>query len=46
VEGCGLDLGSAKLYYCCHNVYLMHIKTPIIIIIAGIEQCFCQQCGR
>jgi hypothetical protein len=45
VEGCGVDLTSAKPYYCRHKVCSMHSKTPLVVV-AGIEQRFCQQCSR
>jgi hypothetical protein len=45
VEGCGVDLSSAKPYYCRHKVCSMHSKTPLVVV-AGIEQRFCQQCSR
>ncbi|CAN6823204.1 unnamed protein product [Brassica oleracea] len=45
VEGCGMDLTNAKGYYTRHRVCGMHSKTPKVIV-AGIEQRFCQQCSR
>ncbi|KAL1206923.1 Squamosa promoter-binding-like protein 9 [Cardamine amara subsp. amara] len=45
VEGCGVDLTNAKGYYSRHRVCGMHSKTPKVIV-AGIEQRFCQQCSR
>ncbi|XP_062199852.1 squamosa promoter-binding-like protein 17 [Phragmites australis] len=45
VEGCGLDLSGAKAYYCRHKVCSMHSKAPRVVV-AGIEQRFCQQCSR
>ncbi|KAK8955283.1 Squamosa promoter-binding-like protein 12 [Platanthera guangdongensis] len=45
VEGCNLDLTGAKAYYCRHKVCGMHSKSPKVIV-AGIEQRFCQQCSR
>ena len=45
VEGCGVDLTNAKGYYLRHRVCGMHSKTPRVIV-AGIEQRFCQQCSR
>lgn len=45
VEGCGMDLTNAKGYYSRHRVCGMHSKTPKVIV-AGIEQRFCQQCSR
>lgn len=45
VEGCGVDLSGAKTYYCRHKVCSMHSKAPLVVV-AGIEQRFCQQCSR
>lgn len=45
VEGCSLDLKGAKTYYCRHKVCGMHSKSPKVIV-AGLEQRFCQQCSR
>ncbi|XP_021770402.1 squamosa promoter-binding-like protein 17 [Chenopodium quinoa] len=45
VEGCNTDLSDAKTYYSRHKVCGMHSKSPIVIV-AGIEQRFCQQCSR
>ncbi|XP_020592837.1 squamosa promoter-binding-like protein 14 isoform X2 [Phalaenopsis equestris] len=45
VEGCNLDLKGAKSYYCRHKVCGMHSKSPKVIV-AGLEQRFCQQCSR
>jgi hypothetical protein len=45
VEGCGVDLSGAKAYHCRHKVCSMHTKTPRVVV-AGIEQRFCQQCSR
>ncbi|XP_020582999.1 squamosa promoter-binding-like protein 17 [Phalaenopsis equestris] len=45
VEGCNLDLTGAKAYYCRHKVCGMHSKSPRVIV-AGLEQRFCQQCSR
>lgn len=45
VEGCKVDLSDAKSYYCRHKVCGMHSKYPKVIV-AGIEQRFCQQCSR
>ncbi|TVU10019.1 hypothetical protein EJB05_43534, partial [Eragrostis curvula] len=45
VEGCGVDLSGAKPYYCRHKVCSMHSKAPLVVV-AGIEQRFCQQCSR
>ncbi|KAG2683334.1 hypothetical protein I3760_10G027600 [Carya illinoinensis] len=45
VEGCKVDLSDAKAYYSRHKVCSMHSKSPKVIV-AGIEQRFCQQCSR
>ncbi|MQM07956.1 hypothetical protein Taro_040813 [Colocasia esculenta] len=45
VEGCRVDLTGAKAYYCRHKVCGVHSKSPKVIV-AGLEQRFCQQCSR
>ncbi|XP_008787304.2 squamosa promoter-binding-like protein 17 [Phoenix dactylifera] len=45
VEGCKVDLTGAKAYYRRHKVCGMHSKFPKVIV-AGLEQRFCQQCSR
>ncbi|KAL6507692.1 hypothetical protein OROGR_023887 [Orobanche gracilis] len=45
VEGCNLDLKSAKDYHRRHRVCENHSKTPKVIV-AGMERRFCQQCSR
>jgi len=45
VEGCGLDLSSAKDYHRKHRVCEAHSKSPKVLI-AGLERRFCQQCSR
>ncbi|KAE8713161.1 Squamosa promoter-binding-like protein 17 [Hibiscus syriacus] len=45
VEGCKVDLSDAKAYYSRHKVCSMHSKAPKVIV-AGLEQRFCQQCSR
>ncbi|WOL13968.1 squamosa promoter-binding-like protein 14 isoform X2 [Canna indica] len=45
VEGCKADLTGAKAYYYRHKVCGMHSKAPKVIV-AGLEQRFCQQCSR
>lgn len=45
VEGCKTDLTGSKAYYCRHKVCGMHSKSPKVIV-AGMEQRFCQQCSR
>ncbi|RRT71141.1 hypothetical protein B296_00019532 [Ensete ventricosum] len=45
VDGCHVDLTGAKTYYCRHKVCGMHSKAPKVMV-AGLEQRFCQQCSR
>lgn len=45
VDGCGLDLSSAKDYHRKHRVCESHSKSPKVVI-AGLERRFCQQCSR
>nr|DAD38706.1 TPA_asm: hypothetical protein HUJ06_013028 [Nelumbo nucifera] len=45
VEGCNLDLTSAKDYHRRHRVCESHSKSPKVIV-AGLERRFCQQCSR
>ncbi|RHN42485.1 putative transcription factor SBP family [Medicago truncatula] len=45
VEGCGLDLSSAKHYYRKRRVCVDHSKSPMVVI-DGLERRFCQQCSR
>ncbi|CAA6671203.1 unnamed protein product [Spirodela intermedia] len=45
VEGCDLDLTSAKNYHRKHRVCESHSKCPKVIV-AGRECRFCQQCSR
>ncbi|KAK6945363.1 SBP domain [Dillenia turbinata] len=45
VEGCRLDLSDEKAYYSRHKVCGTHSKSSKVIV-AGIEQRFCQQCSR
>ncbi|KAL3751912.1 hypothetical protein ACJRO7_012699 [Eucalyptus globulus] len=45
VEGCNLDLSSAKDYHRKHRVCESHSKCPKVIV-SGIERRFCQQCSR
>eukprot|EP00258_Populus_trichocarpa_P037840 XP_024453859.1 squamosa promoter-binding-like protein 2 isoform X2 [Populus trichocarpa] len=45
VEGCNLDLSSAKDYHRKHRVCESHSKCPKVIV-AGLERRFCQQCSR
>jgi len=45
VQGCNVDLTGAKAYYSRHKVCAMHSKSPTVIV-ASLEQRFCQQCSR
>ncbi|XP_045821316.1 squamosa promoter-binding-like protein 2 isoform X1 [Trifolium pratense] len=45
VEGCGLDLSSAKKYHRSHNICEIHSKSRMVVV-AGLERRFCQQCSR
>ncbi|CAL9151663.1 unnamed protein product [Musa hybrid cultivar] len=45
VEGCSVDLTGAKAYHCRHKVCGVHSKSPKVLV-AGMEQRFCQQCSR
>ncbi|GFY99961.1 squamosa promoter binding protein-like 10 [Actinidia rufa] len=45
VEGCNLDLSSAKEYHRKHRVCESHSKCPKVVV-AGVERRFCQQCSR
>uniref|UniRef100_A0A0A8Z3R4 SBP-type domain-containing protein n=1 Tax=Arundo donax TaxID=35708 RepID=A0A0A8Z3R4_ARUDO len=45
VEGCGIDLSSAKDYHRKHKVCEAHSKAPKVVV-AGVERRFCQQCSR
>lgn len=45
VEGCNLDLSSAKDYHRKHRVCENHSKSPMVVI-NGLERRFCQQCSR
>lgn len=45
VEGCNLDLSSAKDYHRKHRICESHSKSPRVIV-GGVERRFCQQCSR
>ncbi|KAI7747067.1 hypothetical protein M8C21_002503 [Ambrosia artemisiifolia] len=45
VEGCNLDLTSAKDYHRRHRICATHSKSPKVVV-AGMERRFCQQCSR
>jgi hypothetical protein len=45
VEGCKVDLSSAKDYNRKHKVCVAHSKAPKVVV-AGLERRFCQQCSR
>ncbi|XP_074303321.1 squamosa promoter-binding-like protein 2 isoform X2 [Silene latifolia] len=45
VEGCNVNLSSAKEYHKKHRVCESHAKCPLVVI-NGHERRFCQQCSR
>nr|KAJ0216186.1 hypothetical protein LSAT_V11C300113360 [Lactuca sativa] len=45
VEGCNLDLSSAKEYHRKHRVCENHSKS-LKVVVSGLERRFCQQCSR
>ncbi|KAG0475086.1 hypothetical protein HPP92_014772 [Vanilla planifolia] len=45
VEGCNIDLATAKDYHRKHRVCECHSKSPKVIV-AGHDRRFCQQCSR
>ncbi|CAF2045265.1 hypothetical protein HID58_034709 [Brassica napus] len=45
VDGCDLDLSSAKDYHRKHRVCETHSKCPKVTV-SGVERRFCQQCSR
>ncbi|KAL6186327.1 hypothetical protein ACLB2K_042447 [Fragaria x ananassa] len=45
VEGCNIDLSSAKDYHRKHRICANHSKSPKVIV-NGVERRFCQQCSR
>lgn len=45
VEGCNLDLSSAKEYHRKHRVCETHSKAPKVVV-GTLERRFCQQCSR
>ncbi|KAH1040648.1 hypothetical protein J1N35_042391 [Gossypium stocksii] len=45
VEGCNLDLSSARDYHRKHKVCENHSRSPKVIV-SGLERRFCQQCSR
>ncbi|KAE8690852.1 hypothetical protein F3Y22_tig00110893pilonHSYRG00630 [Hibiscus syriacus] len=45
VEGCNLDLSSAKDYHRKHRICESHSKSPKVIV-RGLELRFCQQCSK
>ncbi|KAK9052690.1 hypothetical protein SSX86_029320 [Deinandra increscens subsp. villosa] len=45
IEGCDLDLSSAKEYHKKHRVCENHSKS-LKVVVAGLERRFCQQCSR
>ncbi|CAH8349627.1 unnamed protein product [Eruca vesicaria subsp. sativa] len=45
IDGCELDLSSAKDYHRKHRVCENHSKSPKVTV-GGLERRFCQQCSR
>ncbi|VFQ60947.1 unnamed protein product [Cuscuta campestris] len=45
VDGCNLDLSSAKSYHQKHRVCNNHSKSPCVLV-NGLQLRFCQQCSR
>ncbi|KAG2318863.1 hypothetical protein Bca4012_054934 [Brassica carinata] len=45
IDGCELDLSSAKDYHRKHRVCQNHSKCPKVTV-GGLERRFCQQCSR
>ena len=45
IDGCELDLSSAKDYHRKHRVCENHSKCPKVTV-GGLERRFCQQCSR
>jgi len=45
VEGCAADLSKGRDYHRRHKVCEAHSKTPVVVV-AGREMRFCQQCSR
>ncbi|KAL0327378.1 UNVERIFIED_CONTAM: Squamosa promoter-binding-like protein 3 [Sesamum angustifolium] len=45
VEGCSIDLSTAKEYHRKHRVCDSHSKCPKVVV-RGLERRFCQQCSR
>ncbi|KAM7525079.1 hypothetical protein LguiA_014981 [Lonicera macranthoides] len=45
VEHCTTNMTGAKTYHRRHKVCELHAKAPVVVV-AGIQQRFCQQCSR
>ncbi|KAF7127500.1 hypothetical protein RHSIM_Rhsim11G0120900 [Rhododendron simsii] len=45
VDGCTTDMSYAKPYHRRHNVCEYHAKARVVVV-AGIQKRFCQQCSR
>jgi len=45
VDGCKADLSKCRDYHRRHKVCEAHSKTPVVVV-AGREMRFCQQCSR
>jgi hypothetical protein len=46
VDSCKADLSKCRDYHRRHKVYEAHSKTPVVVVVAGREMRFCQQCSR
>ncbi|KAG7026565.1 Squamosa promoter-binding protein 1, partial [Cucurbita argyrosperma subsp. argyrosperma] len=44
-DSCNVDLNGARAYHRRHKVCEFHSKAAVVIL-AGLEQRFCQQCSR
>ncbi|XP_012091635.2 squamosa promoter-binding-like protein 3 isoform X2 [Jatropha curcas] len=44
-DNCTADMTDAKRYHRRHKVCEFHAKAPLVVV-AGIQQRFCQQCSR
>lgn len=45
VDNCSTDMTNAKPYHRRHKVCEFHAKAPFVVL-AGLQQRFCQQCSR
>lgn len=44
-DSCPADLSEAKHYHRRHKICEIHAKAPVVLV-AGLQQRFCQQCSR